>query len=189
MPTTRELAFSLFGAYRLALSDARGMAYLDTSGLGAWRSFFVAALLLPANVPLILFRLADHLNDIPFYRLVLIELVFYIISWTAYAVAMEPLTRMLGRSSRYPGFLCAYNWSSVLQMSVYLPAFLLAESGLLPGSLGDVIVVIVTLLTLQYQWFVTRVSLDVSRSSAVGLVVLDLIFSVFVTNAADALLL
>ena len=43
MITAREVSYGLFGAWRLAHLDRRGMEYFDTSIDGFWRSFWAAA--------------------------------------------------------------------------------------------------------------------------------------------------
>jgi len=188
MPTLREMAYSLFGAYRLALMDASGLDYFDRSSAGALRSFFAAVVVLPAYVLLVLLRLGDDEITAPLPTLLLIEGIAYVISWTAYALIMDEMSRFLDRGDRYPAFLSAYNWSSVLQMGVYLPAIALSESGLLPAGVGETVVFAATLIVLGYQWFITQVALDLPGFTAAGLVMLDLILSVFISGAADGML-
>lgn len=50
---------------------------------------------------------------------------------------MFHISALLDRSGRYFDFLSAYNWSSVIQMGVYLPVVAVADSGLVPESLGE----------------------------------------------------
>ena len=97
-------------------------------------------------------------------------------------------TRILDCNDRYPAFLSAYNWSAVLQMVVYLPAVVISESGILVPALGDTMVFAATITVLAYQWFVTQTALKVSGFTAAGLVILDLVLSVFISGAADGML-
>ncbi len=188
MPTLREAASSLYGAWRLALMDAGGMAYFDRSVGGAIRSFSAAALVAPAYVLLVLLRLGGDAGNVSFGNFLLVESIAYIISWTAYPLIMDDMSRILDCSDRYPSFLSAYNWSAVLQMVVYLPAVVLSESGILAPAFGDTIVFAATLIVLAYQWFVTETALQVSGFTAAGLVILDLVLSVFISGAADGML-
>jgi len=188
MPTLREVATSLFGAYRLAMMDPRGLEYFDRSTAAAIRSFFAAVLMLPFYTVLVLLRLGDDEVTVSLPALLLIEGIAYVISWTAFALVMDELSRFLDRGDRYPVFLSAYNWSAVLQMGVYLPAIALGQSGLLPAGAGETLMFTATLVVLAYQWFITQVALELPGFTAAGLVLLDLILSVFISGAADGML-
>lgn len=188
MPSLREVASSLFGAWRLALMDAKGMEYFDRSVAGAIRSFSAAVIVAPAYLVLVLMRLGEDAGNVSLGNFLLVESIAYVISWTAYPLIMDDMSRILDCNPRYPAFLSAYNWSAVLQMLVYLPAVALSESGILMPAFGDTLVFAATLVVLTYQWFVTRTALDVSGFIAAGLVILDLVLSVFISGAADGML-
>ena len=119
--TAREVVYSIFGAYRLAMLDKTGLNYLDRSPEGAIRSFNAALIVLPAYAVLVVLRLWDVLPDVSLLRFVTVEGLAYVISWTAFPLAMFHISGLLDRSERYFDFLSAYNWSSVIQMGVYLP--------------------------------------------------------------------
>lgn len=188
MLTAREAVYSLFGAYRLAFLDRAGMQYFERTPAGALRSFYAAAFVLPGYILLVLIRLWDRLGAVPLPRLVAVEGISYVVSWTGYALLMYHVARFLDRETRYVDFLCAYNWSSVIQMAVYLPAVLLAEAVLLPPGVGDVLVLVVTVAVLAYQWFIARTALDLSGGMAVSVVLIDVILSMFITGIADGML-
>ena len=188
MPSLREVATSLYGAYRLAQLDVKGMECFDRGVAGAIRSFSAAAVVAPAYLLLVLMRLGEEAGNVSAANFMLVESIAYIISWTAYPLIMDDLSRMLDCSDRYPAFISAYNWSAVLQMLVYLPAVVISESGIFVPALGDTIVFIATMVVLAYQWFVTRTALQVSNFTAAGLVILDLVLSVFISGAADGML-
>ncbi|MEI6986345.1 MAG: hypothetical protein WCK65_09455 [Rhodospirillaceae bacterium] len=188
MPTLREMAYALFGAYRLALMDISGLAYFNRSTAAAARSFFAAVLTFPAYVVLVTLRLSENGTDTTLSNFFVVELIAYVISWTAYALIMNDLTHFLDRSDRYPVFLSAYNWSAVLQMIVYLPLVLLNASGILPDPIGETIVFVTSMAILAYQWYITQVSLDLPAFPAAALVILDLALSVFISGVADGML-
>ncbi|MEI8393908.1 MAG: hypothetical protein WCF85_04170 [Rhodospirillaceae bacterium] len=188
MPTLREILFSLYGTWRLALMEASGLEFFDRSVAGAMRSFFAAILVLPAYILLLYIRLRSDDVSTAWSALFLVEGSAYVISWCSYALIMSEISRFLDCSEKYPGFLCAYNWSSVLQMMVYLPAILISESGVVSPDAGSAIVFVATMIVLTYQWFITRVALDLTAYNALGLVMLDLVLSVFISGAADSLL-
>lgn len=186
--TAREVVYSIFGAYRLAMLDKTGLNYLDRSPEGAIRSFNAALIVLPAYAVLVVLRLWDVLPDVSLLRFVTVEGLAYVISWTAFPLAMFHISGLLDRSERYFDFLSAYNWSSVIQMGVYLPVVAVADSGLLPEGLDEGLVLGVTMLVLMYQWFIARTTLDINGGSAAGVVLLDMILAIFITGVSDGML-
>ena len=186
--TAREAVYSIFGVYRLALLDKSGLSYLDRSPEGALRSFHAALIVLPAYALLVILRLWDILPEVSLFRFIAVEGLAYVISWTAFPLVMFYISGLLDRSGRYFEFLSAYNWSSVIQMGLYLPVVAIADSGLVPEGLGEGLVLIVTMLVLIYQWFIARTTLDINGGSAAGIVLLDMILAVFITGTADGML-
>src|SRR3712207_2049243 len=116
--TARETVYSLYGAYRLALLDKSGLQYFDSTAEGALRSFYAAVLVLPAYAILMVLRQWDQLGDLSLLRFLAVEAIAYVISWTAYPLLMYHLSGLLDRADHFFAFLCAYNWSSVIQMGV-----------------------------------------------------------------------
>jgi hypothetical protein len=186
--TAREAVYSIFGAYRLAMLDKSGLSYMDRSPEGAIRSFNAALIVLPAYAVLVVLRLWDVLPDVSLLRFVTVEGLAYVISWSAFPLVMFYISGLLDRSERYFDFLSAYNWSSVIQMGVYLPVVAIADSGLMPGGLDEGLVLSVTMLVLMYQWFIARTTLDINGGSAAGVVLLDMILAVFITGVSDGML-
>jgi hypothetical protein len=186
--TAREALYSIYGAWRLALLDRLGLNYLDKTPEGALRSFYAALLVLPAYAVLVVLRLWDVLADVSLLRFASVEGIAYVISWTAFPLAMYYVAGLLGRAERYFDFLSAYNWSSVIQMGIYLPVVAIADSGLLPAALGEGMVLVVTMLVLIYQWFIARTALDIGSGTAAGVVLLDMVLAVFITGTADGML-
>lgn len=187
MLTAREAAYSLFGAYRMAMLDPSGMQYFDRTPEGALRSFYAALLALPGYALLLILRLWPEMQATPLPRFVAVEGIAYIVSWTAFALTMVHVTRFLDRADRYVGFLCAYNWSAVIQTALYVPTVVIAEIAL-PGALGDGLVLGVMMAMLAYQWFIARTALEVGGGIAAAIVMLDLVFSIMINGVADGML-
>lgn len=186
--TARDVAYSVFGAYRLARFDPTGLDYMERTPEGAWKSFYAAVIVLPAYALLLAIRLWEQAQDTPLVQIVTVESIAYVVSWTAFPVIMHSVAGMLDRQARYVDFLCAYNWSSVVQMSVYLPVVILSASGLLPAPLSEGLVFGAMMAMLTYQWFVLRTALDLTGIGAAALVLLDLFLSALITDFADGLL-
>ena len=97
MLTLRETSYALFGAWRLAHFDRQGVAYFDRTREGALRSFWAAAILLPAYVILVLLHLSEMPVAIGFPSLVLLYAFQYVVAWTALPAAMAFIARTLDR--------------------------------------------------------------------------------------------
>ncbi len=183
-----EATRSIYGAWRLARADPGGMSFFDRSALGAARSFYAAILLLPFFIVLEATRFSEELAALPLGPWLLVEILSYIISWTAFPVVMIQLSRLIGREHRYFDFLVAYNWSSIIQVGIYFPVAVLGGLEVLPESVTSVLILLVTIAVLVYQWFVTRTSLEIEGGLAAGLVLADLILAILITRYADAMI-
>lgn len=186
--TLPAILAALTGAYRLARFDRTGLEFFDRTPEGALNSFYAAVVVLPAYALLLAIRLWGQVDDTPLLQVLTVESIAYVVSWTAFPLAMHRVVTLMGKAERYPGALTAYNWSAVIQMSVYLPVVVLSASGLLPAFLSEGLVFGVMMAMLTYQWFVLRTALDLSGLAAAGLVMLDLFLSAMITDFSDGLL-
>ncbi|MBP2302359.1 hypothetical protein [Azospirillum picis] len=186
--TTAAILSALTGAYRLARFDRTGMEYFDRTPDGALNSFYAALVVLPAYALLLVIRLWDQVDDTPLLQLLTVESIAYVVSWTAFPLALFRISTLMGREALYPGALAAYNWSAVLQMAIYLPTIVLSATGLLPPMLSEGLAFGVMMAMLTYQWFVLRTALSVSSLAAAALVLLDLFLSATISDLADGML-
>lgn len=186
--TARDVAFSVFGAYRLARFDPRGLDYIDRTPEGALKSFYAAVIVLPAYALLLAIRMSGQGIEAPLMQVVLVQGIAYVVNWTAFPLALHQVAAVLDRRARFPGAVAANNWGTVVQMAVYLPAVILGQVGILPPPLASGLVFGVMLAMLTYQWFVLRTALDVGGMQAAALVMLDLFLSALIGDFADNLL-
>ena len=95
MLNTRELAASVYGAYRLARLDPNGLRFFDASPAGARRSFYAAAIVAPFYALMLAVGAPEPASDT--LRFSLVEGIAYVLSWVAYPVIVEWLsTREFG---------------------------------------------------------------------------------------------
>lgn len=186
--TTSAILTALTGAYRLARFDRTGLEFFDRTPDGARNSFYAAVVVLPAYALLLAIRLWDQIGEAPLFQVLTVEAIAYVVSWTAFPLALYRIVTLMGRGERYPGALTAYNWSAVIQMTVYLPVMVLSATGLLPEMLSEGLVFGVMMAMLTYQWFVLRTALDLSGLAAAALVLVDLFLSAMITDFSDGLL-
>ncbi|BBK44713.1 hypothetical protein STVA_47330 [Allostella vacuolata] len=187
IPSTTEIVHALDGAWRLACRDPAGMARFDGSLDSFWKSFFAAVLALPFFVLLIALR------DLPVEPrggmavVAIVEAIAYVASWAAFPLVVFHLTKLIGRRERYLAFIAAFNWSAVIQVTLFLAASALSAIDLLPAAIVQGIAFGVTMLVLAYEWYVVRVGLAVGGLLASAVVVLDLAVGIVLNGIAQSI--
>jgi len=183
---------SVMAAGRMIKFDGNAINDFDISERGFWRSFFAAVLVLPFSLMMAASRydlITDGVsigvisNDIPFGRFMFVEMVAYVISWTAYPLLMSVFVKHLNCQQNYIRGVVAYNWSSFWQNAVYVPlALVSAESG---GPFALIVLVAV----LAYGWFVAWKGFGVSKFQAFMLIGLDLSIGIIISFWANRIVL
>jgi hypothetical protein len=195
MPSVREIVFAFYGAWRLALLDAGGIAYFGTTTDAFWRSFFAAAIIAPFFAVVMALRYSLDMGDVSLdmsdvdpARFVTIEAIAYVTGWVAFPYAMLSIARLIDRDEHYVRFIVAYNWTAVLQNALYMPIICLAMIGALPDGLSAILQFVALAVILFYTWFITRTALDIGGPAAVAIVLFDLILGIFINVYADKML-
>jgi hypothetical protein len=182
----REAIVSLYGAWRLARLDTRGFELFDKTPAGAMRSFYAAVLVAPMYAAVALMLPAAH-DGSGGLRWLLVETIAYVVSWLAYPVIAEQLTRTMECRERFEGYLSAYNWSMVLQNAVLLPLAGLTALDALPADLMQILWLVAIVAIMGYLWFIARTALEVGAFVAAGLVLLDELLSLLIDGIAKGL--
>lgn len=177
-----EAVRSLYGAYRLALFDRRGHDYFDISVSGFWRSFMVAIYIAPFFVLLLIGQVGHGQVEISLGRFFALELSSYALTWLAFPVIMESLTRSLNCRDKFLAFMVAFNWSALLQNLVVILPILAGYYGILPKDSAQVLTMTLFLWTRLYAAFIAKTALDVSVITACGIVLLDVLLSLFLAT-------
>ena len=182
----REAIVSLYGAWRLARLDPRGFELFDRSEAGALRSFAAAVPVLPLYV-LAALMLAPRGPTTHPLRWLSVQAIAYVLSWVAYPVAAESLTRVMGCRQRFSGYLSAYNWSMVLQNAALLPLTALTAMNVLSSEIMQLLWLMAIAAIMAWLWFIARTALNVSAVTAAGLVILDELLSFAIDSIANGL--
>lgn len=172
MPSFTEIAYGLYGAWRLAHLDRSAMSLFDRTVSGFWKSFFAAVLVAPAY--LILRVLDVDQSGIaagPLHSFIVLALG-YIVSWLAFPVVMHPICHMIDRPEYFISFIVANNWAKVLQIYAILLIVAIHETGLLPAAIGTLLVFLTNVLIFAFEWFIARTALNIGGMAAAGLVIL-----------------
>ncbi|MBX9701866.1 MAG: hypothetical protein K2X74_20690 [Acetobacteraceae bacterium] len=187
-PAQGSLAEGLRGAALLARGDATGLALVDGTPEGAARSFRVALVCLPAFVILRLLAWATATPPTGGYALGLAaEVVGFVIAWAGFALASLPATEAVGRRARWPLFIAAWNYTNLVQYGL-----LVLVGGVplllgLPTGLAQVLGLIAFGYVIWLEWFVARIALNLPGLQAAGIVLIDVMISVFVAGLVTRL--
>jgi hypothetical protein len=185
MLSLTEIGPALYGAWRLARFDVNGMRYFDRTVEGFWRSFRVAVLAAPFTALLIGLQLSIMKVSGDWFRILAGESIAYVIGWVAFPLLAYYLTELIDRRAQYVGFIVAYNWSTLIQLAVILPAALISRSGILPDGLAQAVTLAANIAVLMYEWFIVRTALSLPGFGAAGVVLIDVIMSIMINSAGD----
>lgn len=185
MVSLREIVTSLYGAYRLARFDAKGMDFFDASAGGFWRSFWAAVLVAPVYLFLLMVRYSSESGEVSLSHFLTVEAMAYVIAWLAFPVVMASLARTLDREAFFIRYIVAYNWAAVLQNALYLPIAILASAGVLADNVANMLGLMALSVVVIYTWFVTRTALEVAAGTAAGIVGLDFLLSILINAVAE----
>ena len=188
MVTVEEATRSVFGAFRLALGDRRGMAFFERTPEGALRSFFAAVIVLPVHAVFSALRLESIAAEVPTLRLLMVEALFYVIAWTLFPVVMISICRVLQRSACYVDFLVAYNWAGVIAIVLHLPLLTFSLTGSVPTPAVAWIGLATFAIALIYEWYILRTALMINGFTAAALVCVDLILDQLMLDISNAAL-
>ena len=180
MPAWSEISSSLYGVWRLARMDRGGMNYLNLSTDGFWRSFFAAALAAPTYVFILLIQHARSGEELTW----LAEIASFVLGWTLWPVAVLLLCRLMGLTSNFIPYIIAYNWANVLHINFLLLMAILTHGNVLPDGMAIVIGLASTIAVLVYLWWIARVALGASVGVAMGIVVLDILLGMSLSQGA-----
>ncbi len=179
-PNYRDIVYGIYGALRLARLDAGAMSYFERTPAGFWKSFFAAVIVAPGFAIIIGYELAQVELEAGALRILVVELLAYLLGWAAFPVIVHQICEATGRRDAYIGYIVAFNWSKVIQMAVLLPSIALIALGVPSGDGGWLLRLAVSFLILFYEWFITRTALGVTAMGAVGFVVLDFVIDLII---------
>lgn len=169
----------LAGAFLLGRGKPEGLALMEATPDGAWRSFAAALICLPAFLALRIFAWGTlGLPPGGLARGLAAEIIGYTLAWVAFALVSLPLAQAWGRGAQWPRFLAAWNWTNVVQYLVLLVLTVPGAIGLPPG-----LAQVLTLAGLGYaiwlEWFVVRTALGMDGARSAMVVGMDLALGMF----------
>ncbi len=194
-PVLLEVTRSIHGAWRIARLDPDALAYFNVTADGFWRSFSALILVIPVYIG---FLILSHSHQ-PGLELptgpgtsvewfVTVKLVSFVASWLIFPLVMVAISRLLDLTQTYAQYIIVWNWASVLEMAVFLPAVMLFLSGALPGQGAAMILMAAYITMLFYGYLVARIGLLCKPVTAVGIVVFNFLLGWLFNGLASQLL-
>jgi hypothetical protein len=189
-----EIRAALDGSWLLLRNRPEGMEYFDQSIQGFWRSFSVIFLLIPV---FLVSGLAEkefyfsenlyHPATFPSDAYWTAQLLGLGIDWFALPLILAVLAVPIGISNRYVPFIVARNWTSLLASIPYLITYLLFLLGLVPSGIAVLLSFTSLVVVLWYRFLVARIALQAATSLAVGVVVLDILLTLVISQLVGQL--
>lgn len=180
MTVLKDAEAALTGAVGIAMGDAGAIRHFPNSEPAFWRSFAAIAIVGPASLLIAALRPEAAATAGP-----LAQLGAVVVLWVGFPAAMAFVARLLGLGARYPLFITAYNWSSVLVVALlFVPALLGAGA---PGGLSAFLTLLLFAYALWFSTFLARVALETTWPTAIGITLFDALLSLFVSGLFSGL--
>lgn len=181
MSVGTAVAFGLQAAWLLARGRSEGLRYVESDMAGAARSFWAAAICLPAFVCLRLLAWAETGTPKHAAHLLALDLLSYVIGWCGFAVLSHRLVSAMGLGARWPCCIALWNWCNVIQ---YMLLVVFSIPGLLgaPVLLDQLGQLVGVGWALWLEWFAFRLTLGIGMLPAIGLVALDVAIGVLLAG-------
>ena len=116
----------------------------------------------------------------------LIETGSYVASWLLFPLAMVFIARLIGAGARYVPYIVAYNWGSCIVLAATAVMHVLHLAGLVSLQTTAFLYYPVVGFALAYRWWIARQGLNVPGWTAAGVVILDVLLSVFLAFAVGS---
>lgn len=188
MITPGEISRAVFGAWILARFDANGITLFDNTVEAFWRSFWAAAIVLPAYAILLSLRFSGANIGVGAGTAFYVHTVGYVIGWLAFPFAAYYVAAMFNRGQWYCRYIAAYNWAVVLQITLMLVVSLIVASGIFPAGLGIMATAVSILFVLVYKGFIAYVALQATKLGAAAIVFMDFCLSLLLDGWSAKLL-
>lgn len=177
----------LAGAFLLGRGKPEGLALIEGTPAGAWRSFMAAFICLPAFLAIRFFAWSSiGMPPGGLGRALAAEITGYAIAWVAFALASLPLADAWGRGAAWPRFIAAWNWTNIVQYLVLLALAVPGALGL-PFGLAQVLTLAGLGYAIWLEWFVVRTALGLDGGRAAAIVALDLALGMFLGGLIQTL--
>lgn len=193
VPGIQEIRQSCEASWSIMMGRTEAMRQYDLSADGFWRSFGVIFLLLPLYLFSIFAEqnlfLEDQLaqgTELSEYAqggflLYSGKVVTLLVDWIAFPIIVGFLSGSVGLKQNYAPYIIARNWSTLVILVPQTVLNLGYLIGIMPSALFIMLSFPIVGWVLWYRFRIARIAGQCSFSISMGLVVLDLILSIFIS--------
>ncbi len=189
MVSLNEIRAALDGSWLLLRNRPEGMAYFDQSIQGFWRSFSAVFLLIPAFLLSGLAEKEFYFSEEMFQPETFPDGAYWTaqfiglaVDWVTLPILLAVLAVPIGISKRYVPFIVVRNWTSLLASVPYLITYVLFLLRIIPPGVAVLLSFSSLLAVLWYRYLVARIALQATISLAVGIVVLDIVLTLVISQ-------
>ena len=185
MTLGEEASRSLHGAWGLLRRDPAAPTVFNATLAGFWRSFVAGVLLLPLDLAyLAIIGPAEGTEASSSSTRWTINILVYVISWTAWPLIAFYLTRAMDCGDRLLGYIVAYNWSQILTGPLLIGLDVLGRLAL-PQEVSLILNLAGLAGVLAYEYLIARQMLAIAASRAVVIVLSSFALALVLRDAAD----
>ncbi|KKJ77873.1 hypothetical protein WH95_05470 [Kiloniella litopenaei] len=177
IPTLAEIKINLNNALQYMRFNSAQIPTTPVTAKLFWQSFFAAVLCLPGTIYVSAAQPLDTAPTIDLFALLLIDSLFYIISWVAYPVMMHLLLVLHKKEKQFGIFIIHYNWLQVWQSVIFVLLLVILQSHILPDALGSLVSLICLLYILATQAYMTKITLETGWFSATAFVFFNIVLA------------
>lgn len=193
--TVEDATRGMFVAWRLFLRDGRAAGLIDDSYQGVVKSFWAAALALPA-FGLILYlqtgipskQLANFgvlAQEAGFANALSSNLIAYAVTWLVWPIVMDRVAPALGCDRYYFRYIAAYNWMLAVWWLIMLGYNFLRFTDVVTMETANTFGLGVLTILWAYHWFVIRSTLRIGGGLAAALVAIGFILMTIIDQAGQ----
>ncbi len=187
-----EIRAALDGSWLLLRSRPEGMAFFDQSIQGFWRSFQVIILLVPAFLVSGMAEKKFYFSENLYHPDIFPDNAYWSaqflglgVDWVALPVLLALLAAPTGITQRYVPYIVVRNWTSLLASVPQMVTYLLFLLGIISPGIAVLLSFSCLLAVIWYRYMVARIALQATVSLAVGVVVLDVLLSLVISQVVN----
>lgn len=195
----QEIGQSCIASWRVMKGEAEALQQFDLSADGFWRSFLVIFLLLPFYF-LSLISEQSLMLEINLERgqeaaeiatggalLYIGKTLSLFVDWVTFPLVLAVLAGSIGLKRTYGPYIVVRNWSTLIILLPQTLLNLLYLAGIIPSALLVMLTFPIIGWVLWFRFQIARIAGECSFSTAIGLVVLDLVLSILISTSFDRL--
>jgi hypothetical protein len=187
-----DIANGLTGSWKLLKGEPDGMRSFDQTLNGFCKSFWVLGLIgVPVLIGVLLERKLLMMqkgidpSDFPEVLFFISQIGAYIATWFGFPLILAAIARWIGLDRHFVPFIVARNWTSIIGIAPYFVASVLFLFELITVRTFGMLSLLSLGFNLFYGFRVARIAAAAPISVAIGLVVLDLLVTLFFAVLGD----